>query len=213
MTDTCCAVTDRAFSESEARHEVRAYRTRGPAGQTRMLLEALRSLGLKDMTLLDIGGGIGVIHHELLQDMARSAVQVDASSAYLKEARAEANRRGHADRVTFVHADFTEVATNMAPADIVTLDRVVCCYPDANKLLTGAAERSRRVLAMTYPRETWYMRLGLGIVNTIQRLRKESFRTFLHPPAEMEQLLRGLGFQRSFFRQLFVWEIAVYLRV
>ena len=118
MPCSCCEITDNAFSEAEARSELRTYRKRGPANQTNLLLNAIRSLHLKNADLLDIGGGIGVIHHELLEDVATKATHIDASSAYLQEAKAEAIRRGHGDRVNFLHADFTDVASELPPADI-----------------------------------------------------------------------------------------------
>jgi magnesium-protoporphyrin O-methyltransferase len=212
MPCNCCEITDHAFSEAEARAELRGYRKRGAAKQTRLLLEAIRSLGLKNAALLDIGGGIGIIHHELLKDVANEATHVDASSAYLKEAKAEAARRGHAGRVRFIHADFTEVASELPRADIVTLDRVVCCYPDFRRLLKAAAEHSGRALAITYPRETWYLRIALKIANFFQQLRRDPFRVFLHPIAEMDTLLKREGLERVSVRRLFVWEIALYRR-
>ena len=213
MPCNCCEITDRAFSEAEARSEVKNYRKRGPANQTRLILEAVRSLGSKDVVLLDIGGGIGALHHELLDDVAREATHVDASSAYLKEAKAEAARRGHGERVNFIHADFTNVAADLPKADIVTLDRVVCCYPDFRGLLKAAADHSRKALALTYPRETWYLRIGLKGVNFFQRLRKDPFRVFLHPIADMDSLLKREGFERVTLRRLFIWEMALYRRV
>ena len=181
--------------------------------QTKLILEAIRSLGLKNVNLLDIGGGIGAIHHELLKDVVQKATHVDASSAYLKEAKAETVRRGHSERVHFVHADFTEIASELPKADIVTLDRVVCCYPDFRRLLTAAAEHSQRALALTYPRETWYLRIGLKIANFFQKLRNDPFRVFLHPVHEMDALLNAEGFQRVSIRRLFVWEVVLYRRV
>jgi magnesium-protoporphyrin O-methyltransferase len=175
-------------------------------------LQAIRSLGLKNAELLDIGGGIGAIHHELLRDVASTATHVDASSAYLKEAKQETARQGHSARVYFVHADFTNVAPDLPAADIVTLDRVVCCYPDFRSLLKAAADHSRNALAFTYPREIWYLRLGLGVINFFQRLRKDPFRVFLHPVAEMDALLRRQGLERVSLRRLFVWEMALYRR-
>ena len=213
MPCNCCEITDNAFSEAEARSEVKNYRKRGPANQTRLILEAVRSLGSKDAVLLDIGGGIGALHHELLEDVARAATHVDASSAYLKEAKAEAARRGHGERVNFIHADFTNVAADLPKADIVTLDRVVCCYPDFRGLLKSAADHSQKALALTYPRETWYMRFGLQALNFFQRLRKDPFRVFLHPIAEMDSLIKREGFERVSLRRLFVWEMALYRRV
>jgi magnesium-protoporphyrin O-methyltransferase len=213
MPCNCCEITDNAFSEAEARSEVKNYRRRGPANQTRLILEAVRSLGSRDAVLLDIGGGIGALHHELLEDVARAATHVDASSAYLKEAKAEAARRGHGERVNFIHADFTNVAADLPKADIVTLDRVVCCYPDFRGLLKSAADHSQKALALTYPRETWYMRFGLQALNFFQRLRKDPFRVFLHPIAEMDSLIKREGFERVSLRRLFVWEMALYRRV
>jgi magnesium-protoporphyrin O-methyltransferase len=137
---------------------------------------------------------------------------VDASSAYLKEAKEEAARRGHSDRVNFIHADFTDIASELPRVDLVTLDRVVCCYPDFRRLLKAAADHSRRALAFTYPRETWYIRFGLRIINFFQGLRKDPFRVFLHPIAEMDSLLKREGFERVALRRLFVWEMALYQR-
>src|SRR5688572_22705492 len=113
MPCNCCEITDNAFSEAEAKVEIRNYRKRGPANQTKLILKAVRSLGLRDAALLDIGGGIGVIHHELLNDVAREATHVDSSSAYLKKAKEETARRGNSERVQFIHADFTDVASDL----------------------------------------------------------------------------------------------------
>ena len=213
MPCNCCEITDNAFSEAEARAELRNYRRRGPKNQTKLILEAIRSLGLKNANLLDIGGGIGAIHHELLRDLVRDATHVDASSAYLKEAKQEASRRGHSERVNFIHADFTDVADQLPESDIVTLDRVVCCYPDFRRLLKAAAEHSRRALAFTYPREIWYLRFGLKVINFFQGLRRDPFRVFLHPVSEMDMLLKREGFERVSLRRLFVWEMALYQRI
>ena len=213
MACNCCEVTDQAFTESDARADIKAYRRHGPARHTRLILDAVRSLGLKDATLLDIGGGVGAIHHELLEDIARRATHVDASSAYLAEARVEAARRGHAERVDFIHADFTDVAAEVPSVDIVTLDRVVCCYPDFRGLLRAAAGHSQRGLALTYPRETWYMKLFFMGANLFQRISRSEFRVFLHPVAEMDSLLEQEGFERISVRRLLVWEAVLYQRV
>ena len=212
MPCNCCEVTDHAFTEAEAKAEVKNYRRRGPASQTKLILEAIRSLGLKDAALLDIGGGIGVIHHELLGNIAREATHVDASSAYLKIATEESKRRGHGEKVKFIHADFTDVAPDLPQVDVVTLDRVVCCYPDFRRLLRAAAEKSSKAIALTYPRETWYMRIGMAVVNFFQRLRNDPFRAFLHPIHEMESLLNNEGLKKVSVRRLFVWEMALYQR-
>jgi len=200
------------FGEDEAKANLKDYRKRGPANQTKLILEAVRSLGLKDASLLDIGGGIGTIHHELLKDVASQATHVDASSAYLKIATEEAKRLGHSEQVKFVHADFTDVAAELPQVDVVTLDRVVCCYPNFRALLKAASSKSRTAIALTYPREAWYIKAVMSIMNFFQRLRNDPFRVFVHPVAEMESLLNGEGLKKISVRRLFVWEMALYKR-
>lgn len=212
MPCSCCQMTDRTFGEKDARGDTREYRQHGPPAQTAEILRAVRALGLTDATLLDIGGGIGVIHHELLQDVARSATHVDASSAYLDAARAEAARRGHTGRVKFIHADFTDVASDLPQVDIVTLDRVVCCYPDFRALLEAAAGRSRHALGLAYPREVWYVRMVISGINFVQRLRRDPFHVFVHPVSKMDTVLRSAGLQRVSMKRFMVWEVALYCR-
>lgn len=212
MPCNCCEIENNTFTEDSAKADLKHYHKRGPADQTKLILEAVRSLGLKDAALLDVGGGIGTIHHELLNDVAREATHVDASSAYLKVATEEAKRIGHEAQVKFIHADFTDVADELPQADVVTLDRVVCCYPNFHELLKAASSKSRKAIALTYPRETWYLRIGLKVINFFQRLRNDPFRVFLHPIAEMEMLLNKEGLKRISTRRLFVWEMSLYRR-
>jgi magnesium-protoporphyrin O-methyltransferase len=201
------------FGEEEAKANLKDYRRRGPAKQTKLILEAVRSLGLKNAALLDVGGGIGTIHHELLKDVAREATHVDASSAYLKVATEEAKRLGHSEQVKFVHADFTDVADELPQVDVVTLDRVVCCYPNMQALLKAASSKSRAAIAMTYPRDVWWTRVAVKVANFFQGLGKDPFRVFVHPVNEMETLLNGEGLRKISVRRLFVWEMALYQRV
>jgi 2-polyprenyl-3-methyl-5-hydroxy-6-metoxy-1,4-benzoquinol methylase len=212
MPCNCCEITDHAFTEQEAKSQLKDYRRKGPPNQTQLILAAIRSLNLKGVDLLDIGGGIGTIHHELLEGTATQAIHVDASSAYLKLAKEEGRRRGHDGRVQYVHADFTDVANDLPQADIVTLDRVVCCYPDFRRLLKAAADHSRQALALTYPRETWYTQIAFRVINLFQKVRRDPFRVFLHPVGQMESLLNEAGFRKISMRRLFIWEMACYRR-
>jgi Methyltransferase small domain len=71
-----------------AASDLKRYREKGPRPWTRALVESLKAEGVEGATLLDIGGGVGVISHELLAAGASSATCVDASAAYLASARA-----------------------------------------------------------------------------------------------------------------------------
>ncbi len=213
MPCNCCEITDNTFGEDDAKANLKDYRKRGPAKQTKLILEAIRSLKLKDIALLDIGGGIGTIHHELLADStAQSATHVDASSAYLKAAEAESAKRGNSERVQFIHADFTDVASEISQADVVTLDRVVCCYPNFRELLKSASSHAKRAVVMTYPREWLWLKFGLMISNFIQWIIRNPFRVFAHPIAEFDALMNEQGFKRTSTRRLLIWEMALFER-
>jgi magnesium-protoporphyrin O-methyltransferase len=162
--------------------------------------------------LLDIGGGVGVVHHELLELGVDRAVHVDASSAYLTAAREEAARAGHADRVEFLRGDFVEVADRVPPADVVTLDRVICCYHDMPRLVSRSAERALALYGAVYPREGWWTRAGLAVENAYQRLVRSSFRAFLHKPRDIDAVLRAAGLERRSLRRTWLWEVVVYAR-
>src|SRR5512143_605941 len=139
---TCgCANT---FSTKEADADLRSYRSSGPTSSTRALIEALVAEGVDGATLLDVGGGIGAIQLELLPAGAASAEIVDATEAYVAVARAEAERRGYGDRTRGRVGDFVSLAPEVDAADIVTLDKVVCCYSDMPALLGRAAAHARR---------------------------------------------------------------------
>lgn len=213
MPCNCCEITDTVFNEETAQSDIKEYLKHGPAKQTKLILDAVRSLKLKDASLLDIGGGVGTIYHELMQDVVANVIHVDASSAYLKVAKEESAKRGKVDSIKFIHADFTDVEKEIDKVDIVTLDRVVCCYPNYQELLTAAGKHSKHALVMTYPREVWFLKIGLGIVNFFQKLRNDPFRVFVHPIQQMESLLNELGFSRIKTNRLFVWEMSLYEKV
>jgi len=211
---TCCHCQDatRVFTAGIARREVRRYRRKGPDGTTRIILEALESHDARRGSLLDVGGGIGVIVHELLEGGVREATLVEAAPAFLAAAEAEAARRGQAERVHFVHGDFVEIADGQPNADTVTLDRVVCCYPDCEGLVAAAASKADRLLVLSYPRDRWFVKAVLGAINLSRWLVRSAFRVFVHPPGRMRELIEAAGFRRESVRDTPFWQVAVFGR-
>lgn len=213
MTGCCCQGVDQMFGERTARHDLKRYRKRGPSKPTRILLEALRREGVEHATVLDIGGGIGAVQHELLDAGAERATSVEASAAYLRAAREEAERRGHADRISHQAGDFVALADRIAPADVVTLDRVICCYPDMESLVGRSADRARRLYGLVYPQDRRLVRLGVGLTNTIMRLSRRAFRAHVHPTTAVDAVARERGLTPRVARRAGpVWQIAVYAR-
>jgi hypothetical protein len=84
MTSCHCCASDKEFDRRRARRDVRRFRRRGPDPGTQQLLAAIRDASLPSHpTLIDIGDGVGTIHHALLERGFGRAIHVDASAAYL----------------------------------------------------------------------------------------------------------------------------------
>jgi magnesium-protoporphyrin O-methyltransferase len=108
--------------------------------------------------------------------------------------------------------DFAVIAGTLSDADVVTLDRVVCCYPDAEALLRQAAGRARQLLAFTYPRNRWYVRTLIVLENLWLRLTGKKFRAFVHGPEQMAAVLEATGLVRATQRKTLVWMLDLYQR-
>ena len=213
--DCCqCQGIETVFNRREAEKKLKAYRMRGPAKTTRMLIEAILRLarGSEGLTLLDIGCGVGAVQHELLRGGVQQATGVDASAAYVRVAQEEAERQGHADRMRSVHANFVDIAPHIPRADIVTLDRVICCYHDMSALVGLSAAKADALYGLVYPRDIWWVRTATGIENLYMRAARNPFRGFVHPSCAVDALVHRHGFARSFYKTSGQWQVAVYVR-
>jgi magnesium-protoporphyrin O-methyltransferase len=213
IMDCCqCQGIETQFNRRQAASELETYRRSGPKRTTGLLIDALMAGGVQGETLLDIGGGVGAIQQALLKAGAARATHVDASSAYIAASRAESQRQGHADQVTYRHGDFVDLAADIPPADIVTLDRVICCYHDMPALVGRSAASARRLYGLVYPRDVWWLRAGVKIMNVIYRLQRTGFRIFAHPNDAVDAVVRRNGLERRFVRKTGMWLVVVYAR-
>ncbi len=209
----CCDPTiyDDTFDAHRADERLRDYRRNGPTGWSRRLVAGLTADGVAGMTVLDIGAGVGAVHHALLEAGAATAVDVDASGPYLDAARGEAIRRGLAERVTYHKGDAVALAPELPPADLVALDRVVCCYPHMEALVRVAAERTRRRLGMVLPRDDAWIRAGVSVSNRWSAFRHDPFRVHVHRTDAVLEVatsagLRSLASHRGRFWQTLILE-------
>jgi len=212
---TCCGHCRDAgdfFNERTARRELKRYLRRGPDKPTRLLIEQIRKPGAAGKTLLDIGGGIGAIQFELFEDDLSRSVNVDASTAYQSVSKEEAAQRDLREKTEYHFGDFTDLAASLPESGIVTLDKVICCYPDAGKLLELSLQKSRQLYGLVYPRVNWYTKIGFKLVNLWFRIRRSEFRTYLHSPAMVDGLIRKSGFQKRSYQTTVLWQVVVYER-
>jgi magnesium-protoporphyrin O-methyltransferase len=206
----CCdAQLSDVFSDDVSRKDADRYRRRGVPRRARKLIAAIESIvSLRGRRTLEIGVGVGAVTIELLRRGAASATGVDAVASQLEHARALAAEKGVADRLELVQSDFT-ATTQIAKADLVVLDRVVCCYPDWHGLLGAAAAHADVGLALTYPRDVWWVRAVWWLGGLWLKFAHDGFRLYIHPPQQMHALLATRGFTPRVVGHYYMWEIAI----
>lgn len=211
--DSCgCDRGFEIFDRKSAEADLARYREHGPDRTTRLLIDLIGRDAVSGATLLDIGGGIGAVDHELLGEGAARATLVDASAPSRVAARDEAGRRGHLDRLEIVDGDFVARASDIESADIVTLDRVICCYPDMVSLVRLSAARARRLYGLVLPRDRWLIRIAARLENAWLRLRGVQYRAFAHPNDRVDALVREAGLHPRDEQRTFFWRVVVYER-
>ena len=206
MSCAChCAGAASHFNRKRALRDLARYRRHGPDVTTALLLAELGPVTRPGDTVLDIGGGIGVLELELQRLVPlRESVLVEAAPDCVQVARELHAGDPEPRRFRPIVGDVTEISPTLT-AEVVALDRVVCCYPDYGSLLRTAAGSATRVLALSFPRDRWYVRLAMAVENLRRRLEGNPFRTFVHPPEAIRQVLEAAGWRRAGQRSTLVW--------
>ena len=211
MSACCSSGYEKLFGAKQARRDADRYRRKGLDETARRLVEELTARGVTGASL-EVGGGIGAIELELLKHGVERATIVELSHGYDEEADKLAREAGMGEQIERRHGDFVEQEALVEPAEIVVMHKVVCCYPDPEKLVGAAATHARRLLALSFPRVTWWMRLGLPVVNLWCRLTGR-IETFLHEPARVVATAERAGLRTVVHeRSGRVWRIAVFER-
>ncbi len=210
----CCPEAKSAsrFFSFFARRYRKRYAKKGFEDSQKQLVEGLTQAGISDSSLLEIGSGVGYLHQTLLEQGATSATGVDLAPKMIAEATAGAKEKGLDDRTQYIEGDFVQIADSIDPADITILDKVVCCYPDADGLVHESLSHTRRVYALTYPRDRWFIRLGSKIGAGIFWLLRTDFRNYVHNPAMIEKWITAEGFGKKYEDQTATWLTQVYVR-
>jgi SAM-dependent methyltransferase len=204
---------DEMFDERFARRDADHYRRKGLPKRARILLALLRNvIDLTGKTSLEGGAGAGALTVDLARLGARHARGVDATTVAVQCARSLAVDFKVEDRVEFEVGDFADAMLALPRADIVILDRVVCCYPDWRALLTRAATHADRAVALSYPPGNRLSSVEVGAFNALQKRLGRKFRLHRHSPVAMLGLLADNGFTALTTRRYWFWEIAVAAR-
>ncbi|GAA1783823.1 methyltransferase domain-containing protein [Agromyces lapidis] len=198
---------DAVFDERFAHRVARQYTKRGLTLPEQRIVDYLvDEVGIDGARILEIGGGVGELQLALLERGASSTVNLELSAAYEETANRLASEAGVIDRMTrTVGVDLAERPNAVGSADIVVLHRVVCCYPDAERLLSAAADRATSALVFSHPPRNLISRTGAASVNLMMWLVGRSYRGFVHSPEAMVSVVAAHGLQADYRRHDRAW--------
>jgi magnesium-protoporphyrin O-methyltransferase len=207
-----CQAIEERFDREKAAAKQLGYQQDGLKRESQMLVDLLVEQGISGYSLLDVGGGMGALAIELIKRGVSQATIAEASTAYLETAAAEAERQGLAKQISLVHGNIVTMADEIAPADLVTLNKVICCYDDMPGLVLASLAKANKLYGLVYPRDNWLVKAGFGFENLGCRLKGSDFRVFVYPTKKVDGLIRKNGFQMRTRRTIASWQIVVYGR-
>ena len=195
------------FKPRFARHLASRYRKRGLDKTATRMAAYVVDRGIDGASVLEIGGGVGALQLELLARGASRTTNLELVDAYETDASDLAKTAGMGDRMTRRQVDIAATPDQVEAHDIVVLHRVVCCYPDYERLLTAAADHAKRLLVFSHPPRNWVSRTSAHLENLSFRVMGKSFRTFTHPPAAMVAVAEGRGMRTDYAYRGPVWQV------
>lgn len=208
---SCCSAdgADKFFSK-QAKRYAKKFRKKGLDKASQHIVEGLTKLGVDSKSLLEIGCGVGGLHLTLLKQGAASAQGVEVSKGMLDAAKVIASDMGLAEKVSYHCGDFVELNGDLSQADIVVMDKVICCYADPIKLIKKSAFHTRSILAVSYPRKSLLAKVGFSVPSKMGELLRWSFHPYYHETALIEQTIEECGLNEVFSATTPIWQIRIY---
>jgi len=205
----CCgrAGYQTTFGDKFARRIARRYHRHGLNKTQQRLVGFLAEHGLENASVLEIGGGLGEIQIELLGRGASHVTNLEISDGYEARAAELLAASGMTDRVDRRFLDIATSPDEVEDADVVVLHRVVCCYPDYQRLLSAAGGHARKLLVFSHPPRSILSRAVIGWDNLLRRMKCNDFRAFVHPPEAMLAVLEEQGLKPRYHHRGLAWEV------
>jgi magnesium-protoporphyrin O-methyltransferase len=216
---SCCCVPNRAtleatdkFFNTQAGRYKRYFKKKGLRKEQKYLAEGIRRSGMKEAEILEIGCGVGGLHLCLLKDGAAKATGFDISERMIAAARKLSAAMGLQERTQYRHGDFVAMYDEAPTADVTILDKVICCYEEVSELIARSTAKTRRIYAVSYPRQNPFVRLVFKSSKFFLKLFRQPFYPFYHEPEQIQSWIGASGFEKVYERETFIWLIQIFER-
>jgi 2-polyprenyl-3-methyl-5-hydroxy-6-metoxy-1,4-benzoquinol methylase len=211
IKEHCCGA-DKFFNKKTAAKEYRTYLKKGPSRVTARIIKQLESHDVTGKTMVDVGGGIGALQWWFLQNGGTQTIDIDASTGYLNQAENHAIENDWGDKTQFLAGDCTDVYDQIENADYITLDKVVCCYPNFKEILESTCDKSSSHVSLSYPMGGVIAQAIASLGGLYFKLKNNSYRPFVHPVNEIRGVFAAKGYQRVVHSRAFPWHIETYVK-
>ena len=215
----CCCTTNpiqegaNSFFSKYAGMYARRFRKHGLERVQRLLLEGVRREEVAGKDVLDIGCGVGALHLTLLKEGASSATGVDMSEGMIETAKRISRDLGVADRAEYMVGDFVALADTVHDSDVTLLDKSVCCYEDVETLVRKSTAKTKRIYALSHPRQNLFMEAAFKGHIVLAKLFKWKFHPFWHDWMKLKENIQRLGFELVYSDSTPMWQVLVFRRV
>ena len=212
IQEHCCSANI-FFDEKMAKKQYERYLKKGPPKVTARIIEQLSKYDIKGKSLIDVGGGIGALQWWFLEAKGAQTISIDASSGYLKQAEEHAGINGWESKTRFIFGDYAEAHKQLEAVDFVTLDKMICCYPDYKEIIEISCAKARSHITLSYPIDGPISKLFAWFEGLFTKLKGQNFRPFIHPVSEIRKTFEQQGYARTAHNLVFPWHVETYKKV
>ena len=202
------------FFSKRAMHYDKRFHKKGLDKTQQLLLEGittvLNSGKTSAGTVMEIGCGVGGLLLTMLGKGLNYAIGVDASEGMLEKAKQNAAEMNLKDKTVFVHRDFVDVEPELKPADIVILDKVLCCDSNPESLIKKSTGKAKAIYAVSFPRDHLLVRFFVKAGIAITKIFPVKFTPFYHEPNDIKRWTEDANFVLSYASDTFFWQVQVY---
>ena len=210
IQEHCCGA-DQLFDAKTAKKQYKSYLKKGPSRVTKKLIGQLGRIQTGS-SLLDVGGGIGAIQWWFLNQGGHQTIGVDASTGYTALAKDHATKNNLQKQTHFIIGDFTANATALPMVNHVTMDKVICCYPDYKAIIDLACSKASNSITLSYPMDGFIADIFRGAGVLMMKLMRNPFKPYVHRVSSVRGLFAKNDFMLVEKDLSFPWHIETYMK-